>query len=112
MLIFYFFCRVFMSDDVPAFWNAFSFVFQCPNTPLLLCTWHVDKNWRQNLKKKIKDGEIQATVYKALCVLRLEQDKTKFKTMLDQFITWISEDVQTKEFAQYFLRHYVSKVEY
>lgn len=39
-----------MSYDAPAFYNACTDVMG-PVTHKLLCTWHIDRNWRQNLNK-------------------------------------------------------------
>jgi len=39
-----------MSDDAPAFYNAWVAVMG-PAEHRLLCTWHVDRNWRDNLSK-------------------------------------------------------------
>jgi hypothetical protein len=100
-----------MTDDAPAYWNAFNDVFKPVATKRLLCAWHVDRNWRKNLCK-VSDSDLQSTVYKSLCVLRLEQNPIVFRTMLDNFMKFLSEDVRTKEFAQYFSRFYFEKAEY
>ena len=39
-----------MTDDAPAFYNAWVVVMRSVEYRLLR-TWHVDKNWRQNLCK-------------------------------------------------------------
>ncbi|XP_047108757.1 uncharacterized protein LOC124777406 [Schistocerca piceifrons] len=60
LLSFYFKCvrervgtvktNVFMSDDAPAFYNAWSAVMgPVPNQ--LLCSWHIQRNWSQNLRR-------------------------------------------------------------
>ncbi|GFR11460.1 MULE domain-containing protein, partial [Trichonephila clavata] len=45
----------FMTDDAPAFYNAWSYVMGTVKN-VLLCAWHVTRNWHQNLNK-IKNPE-------------------------------------------------------
>ena len=59
------FLKIFMTDDAAAFWNSFSKVMDSPNTKRLLCSRHVDKNWRKKLSI-IKDETTRAKVYKML----------------------------------------------
>lgn len=46
-----------MSDGADAYWNAFKAVMGDEDTKRLLCTWHVDKNWRKALLS-IKDDSL------------------------------------------------------
>ncbi|GFY25682.1 uncharacterized protein TNCV_3060151 [Trichonephila clavipes] len=43
--------KVFMSDDDPAFWNAWQRVFGDVKYNLL-CSWHVSRSWNRNLSSK------------------------------------------------------------
>lgn len=61
-------CKVFMTNDDPAFYNA-SVATMGPVEHRLLCTWHVDKNWRQNLSKISGESEKKSFVYKTLKIL-------------------------------------------
>jgi len=45
-----------MTDDAPAFYNAWVATMG-PVEHRLLCTWHVDKNWRQNVSKTSDGSE-------------------------------------------------------
>ncbi|GFU69233.1 MULE domain-containing protein [Trichonephila clavipes] len=54
----------FMIDDAPAFYNAWSYVMGTVKN-VLLCAWHVTRNWHQNLNK-IKNPEKRKIVNKAL----------------------------------------------
>lgn len=42
--------NIFMSDDTPSYYNAWEKVMGAAQKRLL-CTWHIDKNWRQALSK-------------------------------------------------------------
>ena len=57
-----------MSDGVAAYWNAFKLVMGGQDTKRMLCSWHVDKNWRNSLPS-IKDDVLKATVYKNLTLI-------------------------------------------
>ena len=66
--------EVFMSDDANNFYNAWILHFAAPSSKLI-CSWHVDKNWRKNLRKHIHSQQEQAEVYKALKTLQMELDE-------------------------------------
>ncbi|GFY59058.1 MULE domain-containing protein [Trichonephila inaurata madagascariensis] len=60
----------FMTDDDPAFYNAWSYVMGTVKN-VLLCAWHVTRNWHQNLNK-IKNHEKRKIVNKALKAVKDE----------------------------------------
>jgi hypothetical protein len=97
-----------MSDDAPAFWNAFDRTMECPNTKRLLCTWHVDRNWTKKLKV-VSDPLLRAKTYSLLCLLRTELDEAKFRQMLASFVERIKTDEGTRLFGEYFEKYYASK---
>ena len=97
-----------MTDDAPAYWNAFRSTMGCEKTQHLLCTWHVDKNWRKQLKK-IVDLDERVKTYKQLCLLRTEPDEVKFETMLTNFVQRTTSKDQTKEYGDYFKTYYSTR---
>ena len=58
----------FMSDSATKFYNAFVAVNKT-RPKYLVCSWHVEKNWRENLRAKIKDTDLQGDIYKRLRTL-------------------------------------------
>jgi hypothetical protein len=102
---------VFMSDDDPAFYNAWERVMGAAQRRLL-CTWHVDKNWRKNLHEKVHSTrEEKAMIYKALRVLLQETNPEQFVTTLQQFIHELLSDESTNEFGRYFQKTYASRTD-
>ncbi|VEN46173.1 unnamed protein product [Callosobruchus maculatus] len=101
--------HVFMSDDAPAFYNAWSIVMGAANFQLI-CSWHVDRNWRQNLSK-ICDTEKRSLVYKTLKVLLRIDDSNTFNTALTKFMGDLMADHDTLKFAKYFQAHYCNRIE-
>lgn len=75
--------KVFMSDDASAFYNAWATVMG-PVAHKLLCTWHIDRNWRQNLNKITGGQEKKALVYKTLRVLLQITSVDDFQICLQQ----------------------------
>lgn len=100
--------RIFMSDDAPAFYNAWLCIMGNVEHRLL-CTWHVDKNWRKNLNKICGGQEKKILVYKTLRALLQISDINKFEESLHKFLEDLYADLDTKEFAQYFEAHYVNR---
>lgn len=101
---------VFMSDDAPAFYNAWANIMG-PVTHKLLCTWHIDRNWRQNLNKITGGQEKKALVYKTLRVLLQMTSVDDFQICLQQTIQNLLEDTNTNTFGLYFKRHYANRPE-
>ncbi|XP_008183946.1 uncharacterized protein LOC103309671 [Acyrthosiphon pisum] len=102
--------KVFMSDDAPAFYNAWVVV-MWPAEHRLLCTWHVDRNWRDNLCKISGGSEKKSLVYKTLRVLLQMTSIYEFKISLDQFINDLLEDNDTAAYGSYFVQHYSKRSE-
>lgn len=102
--------NIFMSDDAPAFYNAWCHVMS-PVLNRLLCTWHIDKNWRQNLSKINGTNEKKALVYKTLRVLLQSTSIDDFNKSLNQVLSDLFEDPDTIKFAEYFRAHYANRPE-
>ncbi len=69
-----------MSDDADQFFSAWVGVFvTVPHK--LLCTWHIDRAWQNNLKT-IKSQETAQLIYANLRFLLEKTDKTKFDLLL------------------------------
>lgn len=102
--------KVFMSDDASAYWNAFKATMDCENAKRLLCTWHIDRNWRKKLCSTVPLS-LRADVYQKLCLLRTELDEDKFEKMKKNFLNPDSRDKRTETFAQYFRSTYSDRSE-
>lgn len=100
-----------MSDDAAAYWNAFKSVMGGEDTKRLLCTWHVDKNWRKALQT-ITDDVLKAKVYKKLILIRMQPDPSTCETMIQNFLKQYENDKRTKTFAKYFQDNYCAKLKY
>lgn len=99
---------VFMSDDVPAFRNAWIKTMAVPKF-YLLCKWHVDNNWRKNLKKIEGSQTTQSYIYKALRVLLEEPDKLQFENILQSFLCKLGAESGLQNFKKYFESNYVNR---
>lgn len=98
-------CKVFMTDDAPAFYNAWMKIMGSVEHKLL-CTWHVDKNWRQNLNKISGGSEKKALVYKTLRTLLQMTSIDEFNIHINTIITELKQDNDTNKFGTYFEKHY------
>ncbi|GFY13784.1 uncharacterized protein TNCV_4961531 [Trichonephila clavipes] len=99
----------FMTDDAPAFYNAWSYVMGTVKN-VLLCAWHVTRNWRQNLNK-IKNPEKRKIVHKALKAVNDELCLKTFSNLMKQFIEDLLNDPDTSEFGKYFQQNYAQRPE-
>lgn len=106
--------EVFMSDDDPAFYNAWVSVMG-PAEKRLLCAWHVDQSWRRNIQSKVHNDKNSLTdkkslVYKTLKILHHEPDENKFKMLAQSFLFELNYDEDTREFGSYFKDNYMNRV--
>jgi hypothetical protein len=104
--------RVFMSDDASAAYNAFCGVFG-PPAMRLLCTWHVDRNWRTQIFQKMPGSsyELKANVYKTLRVLMQQETAEGFDSFLRDVLAAFSRNPETSAFGRYFETHYAGRSE-
>ena len=99
----------FMSDDADQYYTAWTAVFG--NQPQkLLCTWHVDRAWRKALTK-IKDKQVQVTVYHTLRVLLEEREQSTFQQLLQNTILQWAQDPLMLDFSNYFTTYYSPRSE-
>ena len=99
----------FMSDDAEQFYNAWRAVFGCVDNKLL-CTWHVDRAWRDNLTL-IKDKQTQVQVYHNLRLLLEKTETNKFEILLTKTTQQLLSNATTSEFGQYFMKYYTPRKE-
>ncbi|XP_069676181.1 uncharacterized protein [Periplaneta americana] len=101
--------QVFMSDDAPAFYNAWCEVMG-PAENQLLCSWHVLRSWQQNMNK-IVNKEKRSLVWKTLKVLQKEVDQNSFNLSVSNILRDLLEDVETAKFGDYFRKTYCNRIE-
>ena len=107
--------KFFMSDMAPQFYNAWVASMGEPRPKKLVCTWHVDKAWRVELKVKIWDTGLEAEVYKMLRMV-LEQTSTRlFQDCIGALLAELSSDLKKeyymKEFHDYFVQDWLQNKE-
>lgn len=102
--------KIFMSDDIPEFSEAWARVMGEPQYHLL-CWWHINKNWSKHINNKIKNQQKRDFVKKTLYNLATDiQDITKFTSALQNFLNILRADEQTKDFSNYFSSFFVHKM--
>ena len=100
-----------MLDLAEQFYNAWAATFG-NRSHKLVCTWHVDRAWRENLHQlKNNNNELKANVYHNLRVLLEEQDKDRFEILLDLTLNELSKSSLTVSFGKYFEIHYAKNKE-
>ncbi|KAF0707929.1 Transporter [Aphis craccivora] len=101
----------FMTDIVETFYSAWENIMgSVPHR--LLCSWHVDRAWRQNICKITGPTrkEKQETIYKSLKVLQSMCDENEFNNALKEFNHELMNDPDTRDFGIYFDRIYGNRV--
>lgn len=77
----------------------------------LLCTWHVDKAWWENIREKTKDVAVQTEVYmyKMLRTVLEETSEATLDDLLTKMLTQLQSDDKTTAFQRYFSSEWVPK---
>ena len=96
-----------MSDTATQFHDAFADAFDCFPYQLF-CTWHVDKAWRENLRKNISNLEIEGEVYKYLRTVLEQTDQLLFEDYLGELIKRVESSPLTMSFCEYFKNEWVN----
>lgn len=73
---------------------------------VLLCTWHVDKNFRKNLNKINGSTELKSQVYKFVRTLLQETDLETFEKLLPKVKEQLLNDDRTKPYGKYLEKEY------
>ena len=100
--------RWFMSDMAQQYYNAWEDVFGAESTSYLWCAWHVDRAWRDGLRRYLTERDQQREVYQQLRVLMMETDKAKFTIMLTKFLSL--NKTNTPAFIDYFKSSYCTHI--
>ena len=101
----------FMSDMAPQFYNAWVAVMEDPRPRKLVCTWHVDKAWKEELRKKIGDITIEAEVYKLLRIVLQQQKENMFHDCLGALLRRLKTGSKCDIFFNYFNKEWVPRKE-
>lgn len=99
----------FMSDDRSQCYGAWEAVMGTPSNRWL-CSWHVDRDWRDNIVRYVQGGILEATVYKSCRHLLEFEDENSFPVLCSDFLKKVGEMEGTKEFAVYFQQHYANRL--
>ena len=99
---------MFMSDNANNFYNAWILNFPRPGRELI-CSWHVDKNWRKGLKSHISTQADMIDVNAALETMQYESDEGKFRKLHQECCAWC-ENMYSR-FYTYFCDTYVKNME-
>ncbi|XP_037565818.2 uncharacterized protein LOC119445628 [Dermacentor silvarum] len=106
--------RAFITDDVPSFNNAWQEVMGPPQQHFL-CAWHVDKSWRQAIKKHIRDKKQRVLAYKAVESIMDASNEETLEARMQDFLLWFglesTEEAGLLNFKEYFLHHYAQRAE-
>ncbi|GFW10124.1 uncharacterized protein TNCV_2569081 [Trichonephila clavipes] len=102
--------NVFMSDDDPAFWNAWQGVSGDVKYNLL-CSWHVSRSWNRNLSSIVKDPELRKEMKNKLTTLVSEIDESTFERIYDDFVQNYTKNEESKNVVEYFVKNYGGRKE-
>ena len=97
--------RYFMSNMANQYHNAWVAVMnEGPKPKKLLCTWHVDKAWKSELRKKVGDDTAESEVYKMLRTCLEQTTRSGFVNCLSGLLQRLESTPNTKTFHAYFPR--------
>ena len=97
-----------MSDTAGQFYNAWVGIMG-GKPSRLLCTWHVDRAWQEELRSKVKDLMVAAEIYKMLRTVLQETDNVLFQDYFNQLLRKLPS--LNPDFNAYFLKEWAEKKE-
>lgn len=84
-------------DDAEQYYSSWNQIYG-GNPKKLLCSWHVDRAWRVNIRNKVSDLQKQVQVYHHLRTLLELTDSQDFVKLLQQTVSWMLLDEDLKLF--------------
>ncbi|XP_032235552.2 uncharacterized protein LOC116617195, partial [Nematostella vectensis] len=99
--------KFFMSDMAPQFYNAWIAIMEGLRPAKLICTWHTDKAWQLELRRKIGSKQVQEEVYKMMRTALQETNEDVFEKLLLALLNYLGS--KTIEFYEYFRKDWVLK---
>ena len=100
---------IFMSDDAIQYWNAWKAAYGENSTKKYLCSWHVDKSWRNALARHIENVSARAEVYAKLRVLMVETSERELMRMVGHLMSYLT--INHPQLAEYFRNHYLHRIQ-
>ena len=100
--------RIFMTDDYPAYYNAWCQVFEAPDHRLL-CSWHVIRNWTKNLMN-VSDIDTRKKIKADLINIQRELDENQFNRKQQFFLEKYSTK-SCEQFLNYYSSNYKNRAE-
>ena len=94
----------FMSDMARQFYNAWCGIMGSPRPKKLVCTWNVDKAWREELRRKVENPAAEAEIYKMLRTVLEQTDESLFQDCLSGLLDQLSQDARGQAFRTYFVK--------
>ena len=98
----------FMSDDADAYFNSWKVAMG--DATKILCSWHVFKNWKQNVRAMVKSTDKQEQLLKMMVSIRDEQLFEVASSRLERLIVELEKKSSTKEFGKY-LKYYTKRLD-
>ena len=99
----------FMSDMANQFYNAWVAVMGPRRPAKLLCTWHVDKAWKEELRRKVGDVVLEAEMYKLIRTCLEQTSENRFEDCLSGLLNYLESEPKAECFRNYFAKEWVSK---
>lgn len=99
----------FLSDDASQYFNSWKSVFG-GNIKKRLCSWHVFKNWKQQLRLKIGDPNKEKEILNKLISIRDSKDEQSASDNLDNLIKDLNKNNKTKQFGSYLKSYYQKRI--
>ena len=89
--------KFFMSDDAKQYYSAWNKAYG-GNPTKLLCCWHVDKAWRQNIHTHVSDDYKKVEVYHHLRTLLQTLSVPDFRRNMQLCLSWMLSDPDLERF--------------
>ena len=99
----------FMSDMAPQYFSAWEEVFGQNTTKQLWCVWHVDRAWKNGIRRHVQNISQQKKIDHFLRLLLVQTNISTFRKLLAQTVTLCKEIAPM--FAEYLNSRYCKNLE-
>jgi hypothetical protein len=99
----------FMSDDASQLFNSWRKIMG--DATKILCSWHVYKNWKKQVKEMVISTGRQKQILDRLVAVRNERDFEKAKSNFEKLISELASNSSTESFAKYLKSYYFKRMD-
>ena len=99
----------FMSEMANQFYNAWVTIMGRTHPAKLLCMWHVNTVWKEELRRKVSNVVLEAEMYKMICTCLEQTFENRFEDCQNGLLNYLESEPKAECFLKCYAKGCVKK---